>query len=704
MSDRLSGGSFVHLRDLQKQTKKPFIIVSKFSKKAQVHHHKDALAATYKTRKVQVGEKIKNTKLEIRRKKIKFANPIDKKVVIQAIDIKKPSLVVSEVTSKKIVSAKGSNTVDNDELIEHYGYEVKFNNLETLSWTNYFVSKNVARNLASLNEGEGYTREKQKQIEEKQIAKIKKEKNKKTNENIEDFVKTVAAQKIDVTNMSTQSEGEIVFYDYSKSAEENDDVVELANQMNFKNHRADKSNHEINNQNEEKDKRPVFVAAHAKKSKLISQNVLAAVEREMGGSPKIASVYKMNTQHKMKTDYSKVIDQISKRRSSSKRMDTQKSGYSKTIVSTYEVNLGENSSDTLRNFEIVSASEGNSRLDDNNNGNIHIEAELASSQGVYRGTILKRGYLRTSMDIALEPGTIEVAIPSITQESMMNFLEKQGINGLGGFLLVDIDRGIQDIDIDAEYEAKYDLDENFTVTKDDSVARFMLFAGVDAGNSLLKVRTVDNEYSEKIIHIVEDELLFEALMINAAEKMELVTYERTILSNRASELDIDAAKIKYFNRNIIAKKKASNLHEIKVPVLPLGMRRYIEFSHLEEVIYVGVGDNTEIELPSSEFIVNLLEANNMSGMEGRCVVQINLKRPLLKVTSIGESSRGPMSLDRFYLEKNGSLSEEETPLSTKLFILGDQQGIINVKVEYQDKTTDYLQTFCSPETYLLEQL
>jgi hypothetical protein len=63
-----------------------------------------------------------------------------------------------------------------------------------------------------------------------------------------------------------------------------------------------------------------------------------------------------------------------------------------------------------------------------------------------------------------------------------------------------------------------------------------------------------------------------------------------------------------------------------------------------------------------------------------------------------------MSLDRFYLEKNGSLSEEETPLSTKLFILGDQQGIINVKVEYQDKTTDYLQTFCSPETYLLEQL
>lgn len=700
--------SFAYLRDAQKPTSKPFIFVSHFSKKAP-KHYVEAVSAVAKVekrvvKKKQVAKKINN---KIVKKKISFAKPLNKEVKIQAVSISKPALDVKEIELKRLATTD-ANVVNNKELIEHYGYDVNLNTLKTISWANYFDSKNVARNLASLNEGEGPTLEKQKRVEENRLAEIKKEEIKRTNENLEDFVNTVAAQKVDTVNVNTQEETDLVFYDYSKSETEQEQNVELANQIEIKESQPAKAKVEVtvvNKENPEtKQEQPTVVAAQEETPNIISQNVLAAIEREMGGSPRVAAAPKVNTQPRAQNEYSKVIDQISKKRSAAKKVNTQKSGYSKTIITTYEVNLGESSNDALRSFQVASASEGNNRIDDNNNGYINIEAELASSQGVYRGTILKRGYLRTSMDIALEPGTIEVAIPSITQESMMKFLEAQGINGLGGFLLIDKDRGIQSLDIDSEFEAKFDLDENFKLTNDDSAVRYILFAGVNAGNTLLKVRTVDNEYSEKIIHIVEDELLFEALLMKTSEKIEVITLERTILSNRASELDIDASKIKYFNRDIVATKKASNLHEIKVPILPLGMRKYLEFSHLEDTIYVGIGDNAEVELPSSDFIVNLLEANNMSGMEGRCVIQINMNKPLLKVESIGESSRGPMSLDKFYLEKNGSLSEEETPLSTKIFILGDQQGIINVKVEYQDNTVDYLQTFCSPETYLLEQL
>jgi hypothetical protein len=671
--------SFAYLRDAQKPTSKPFIFVSHFSKKAPKQPI-EVVSAIDKAEKRVVKKKEVAKKInKVVKKKISFAKPLNKEVKIQVVSITKPALDVKEIELKR-VAATDINVVNNKELIEHYGYDVNLNSLKTISWSNYFDSKNVARNLASLNEGEGPTLEKQKQVEENKLAEIKKEEIKRTNENLEDFVNTVASQKVDTLNVNTQEETDLVFYDYSKSETEQEQNVELANQIEIKESQPAKAKVEvavINKENPEvKQEREPVVAAQAETPKIISQNVLAAIEREMGGSLRVAAAPKVNTQPRPQNEYSKVIDQISKKRSAAKKMNTQKSGYSKTIVTTYEVNLGESSNEALRSFQIASASEGNNRIDDSNNGYINIEAELASSQGIYRGTILKRGYLRTSMDIALEPGTIEVAIPSITQDSMMKFLESQGINGLGGFLLVDKDRGIQSLDIDSEFEAKFDLDENFKVTNDDSAVRYILFAGVNAGNTLLKVRTVDNEYSEKIIHIVEDELLFEALLINTSEKMEVITLERAILSNRASELDIDASKIKYFNRDIVATKKASNLHEIKVPILPLGMRKYLEFRHLEDTIYVGIGDNSEVELPSSDFIVNLLEANNMSGMEGRCVIQINMNKPLLKVESIGESSRGPMSLDKFYLEKNGSLSEEETPLSTKIFILGDQQGII----------------------------
>ncbi len=693
--------SFAYLSDLRKSEDKPFIFISHFSKKVQKAHGEPVLSSVKVKDKVKVIVKKKKV---TKTKKITFAKPVTKKINIKNVNITKPNLDVREPV-KAVVAASEDNVVNNNELIQHYGYNVKTEDLAKISWSEYFQNQNIDRKLASLNEGEGPTLEKQNEIEEKKIAEIKKQ-NEITNQKIEDFVKTVSSQKLNTQTEDT----DLVFYDYSKSDDE-DENVSLANQVDLtiKTKAVEQPKIEVEVVNNKKTDEAVLAAQNENKTEnpntIISKNVLAAYEREMGETPKMAMANNpLNTQAKSRGEYSKVIDQISKKRSAAKKMNTQTSGYSKTILTTYEVNIGENTKDTLRSFQFTSASEGNNRLEDNNNGYINIETELASSQGVYRGTILKRDYLRTTMDIALEPGTIEVAIPSISQESMMKFLDSHQIRGLGGFLLVDRDRGIDSLDLDAEFEAKFDFDENFRITEDETAKRYVLFAGVTAGNSLLKIRTVDNEYSEKIIHIVEDEVLFEALLITSPETMKVTTLERTILSNTATELDIDSDKIRYFNRDIKAEKMASNLHEIKVPIQPLGMRRYLAFSHMEETVYVGIGDNKNVELPSSDFIVNLLEANNMSGMEGKCVIQINLQRELLSVTTNGESARGPMALDKFYLEKNGSLSEEETPLSTKVFILGDHQGIINLKIEYQDKTTDYLQTFCSPETYLLEQL
>ena len=40
----------------------------------------------------------------------------------------------------------------------------------------------------------------------------------------------------------------------------------------------------------------------------------------------------------------------------------------------------------------------------------------------------------------------------------------------------------------------------------------------------------------------------------------------------------------------------------------------------------------------------------------------------------------------------------------KIFILGEEQGIINAKIKYTDGSEDYLQSYCSNSTYLVEQL
>lgn len=691
----------------------PKVFVSKFEKTKKIIVKKEKnQTGGYPAIKPfgPAAEKVKITKQKSKplKNNIKYLVATNKEIEIEEVKIERKELKVKEL-NKVVIDSSDESPINNEELINHYGFKINNEVLNNkISWTNYFSKINLSRKLASLNEGEGPTLEKQniiqkedlkqKQLEIEKIQRIAKREN---NKDIEDFVQTVASQKVD-----TQITTEMEFYDYSKSGE-SENSVELANDINIKRdeEREEALKFDVVLSEENKKINSVPDAAQFQKP-IISKNVMDVVNREMGISPKMAMLTKsVSTHNKRKNEYSKIIDLIKKKKSAVKKMNTQTSGYSKTIYTAYEVELGSKSLGNINSFELASAHDGNERFSDHNNGHITFEEELASPRGVKRATLLKRGYMRTNSDLVLEPGTIEVTIPAITQSSMVDFLNSQELSGQGGFLLVDRDKGIHSLEIDSEYEAKFEMDDNFNLITKDSDVRFVLFVGVYPGNTLLKVRTIDSEYSEKIVHIVEDEVQFEALLLDESVTKKFSVLERTILASNPNELTIAQDKIGYFNRKENAVQLASNLYEMKMPIVPLGMRRYLEFKHLDETIYVGMSNNsTSLELPSKDFIVNLLEANDMQGMEGRCLIQINLKKSIQKMVYTGESVKGPMGMDRFYLEKNGSLSEEETQLTSKVFLLGDYQGIVNVRLDYVDGSKDYLQTFCSTETYLVEQL
>jgi len=63
-----------------------------------------------------------------------------------------------------------------------------------------------------------------------------------------------------------------------------------------------------------------------------------------------------------------------------------------------------------------------------------------------------------------------------------------------------------------------------------------------------------------------------------------------------------------------------------------------------------------------------------------------------------------MALITTYLDNDGHWSQEPTELTEQMFIAGDERGSISLRVEYLDGSKDYLQTFCSYDTYLVEQL
>ena len=143
---------------------------------------------------------------------------------------------------------------------------------------------------------------------------------------------------------------------------------------------------------------------------------------------------------------------------------------------------------------------------------------------------------------------------------------------------------------------------------------------------------------------------------------------------------------------------------MKLPALVMGMRKYFEFNHLGETVYLGTWDKNEVEVPSRNFIENIMGSMELLDLKGRCLIQLNLEKEVLNIKVGGDTVKGPMNIESAYLDQDGTMSDEISEFAQKAFYVGDLQGLINIEINYLDKTKEYIQTFCSDETYLVEQL
>ena len=89
--------------------------------------------------------------------------------------------------------------------------------------------------------------------------------------------------------------------------------------------------------------------------------------------------------------------------------------------------------------------------------------------------------------------------------------------------------------------------------------------------------------------------------------------------------------------------------------------------------------------------------------DGQCVIQLNLSknRKIKRLSFDGNTKSGPIHLDHFILDDNGQLYDTPDVNSEKIFIkgeVGSSNGVISVKIESFDGSTQYLNTFCSNKT------
>lgn len=367
-----------------------------------------------------------------------------------------------------------------------------------------------------------------------------------------------------------------------------------------------------------------------------------------------------------------------------------------------EINLNTLKVRNVFGYEFVPDYDRSERSDDQTTGEIKLGYALSGDVNTQTGVVQSQGLIPTRVELNLLNKGMNV--PMFNEEGIQKFLEKKKADVVGNLLMVAVDPSIVDVEIDSDHQFKIFLSDKFKLVDSQVTASYVLFLGVRTGNISLRYLLSNKESAQKIVYVGEGEMYFEDPdFVNTQREMYTFT-TRSLLGRKVKELNINGSDISFFGTKTTAKKKALNAYEIKVPELVDNSRKYLEFKHLGNSLFVGTSSTNEIEIPGNDFIGKVLEANELSELGARCMVQVNLTKDLRDIKTSGKNKQGEMFVEATFLDNDGNFSRDNSELSEKVFISGDLEGIFNVRLDYTDGSTDFLKTYCSEGAYLVEQL
>lgn len=381
----------------------------------------------------------------------------------------------------------------------------------------------------------------------------------------------------------------------------------------------------------------------------------------------------------------------------------KKNDYPKNAKVTIKTSVGVIGNGLLNNttpFQFVSDVSFGEPISSGSIGAIKIEEMINERVSTIRGTILSSETFPTIIELPLEYGDYLINVPLLERDDI--FKRFEGIPG--ALLLIELDESTDSIDIDHKYHERVHLNERFKIVDEGDDYRFILYVGVEPGNTLIQYLTLNDEVGERIVHLVEDHVFYESNTYIESSRDKIELFETKLLGKHDLELNIEEDDILYFNSDIKSKSIGLNLYEMDAPILPLGMRKYLELKHLGQSIYAGYLDNKSIHLPSRDYLNYVMDTFEVTSLENQCLIQINFAKPIVDMKVASEGHNGPIAFETLYLDKDGMFNTDATDFATKVFMIGDTAGSINLEIEYSDKSKDYFQTFCSTDTIVVEQL
>lgn len=372
-------------------------------------------------------------------------------------------------------------------------------------------------------------------------------------------------------------------------------------------------------------------------------------------------------------------------------------------ISLNRIDVGDQS--TMRHFRMHFADDQDEMIQDYGSGKIQVGGDVIGNMNTRRATLVSRGNIPTSLDIVFEDSSANLAIPTFSFEKLDSFVTYSGKSSDGAHLLVELDDSTEDVElgVDHKYKAKFYLDKNYKIIdRNESDYYYVFFMGVPEGNTIVNYKNFKNELMTKIIYLSEDEVYYDPNFYAEIKNDSFRLFEEGVMSNCKTMLPVQQSKISTWAFDAKIKKESLNGFSVPHSIYPVGSRKYYELNHLPEPIYFGRWSQGEIIIPSEQYINQVM--GQFSTRSGDCMVQLNLNRTPKDITFNGLSSKDSMALEARSLDRDGKFYNGPSDQTRRLFLKGSEQGVINVKLEYLDGSKQFIQTFCSENTYLVEQL
>lgn len=362
-------------------------------------------------------------------------------------------------------------------------------------------------------------------------------------------------------------------------------------------------------------------------------------------------------------------------------------------------------------FEVRTQDDLSESHQDYNSGSVTLDQELAAPKMTRSVAVLKHGFAPTNTEIILEEGVSEISLPMIEEGTFNEMMAPFESRGPMGAVLVELDDETENATLDVPYSQVLHLDGDLKVTESGDY-RYQLFVGVKVGNALLGYKDNRGEVVSKIIHIHEREVTFEMNFFENVTDEKVLLFEEDLLGKEKAPLIITSEQVKQFATQKTARKLNDHTYKMNFERILLGTRKYLELNHQAEPVFIGIRENQVVKVPSESFMRYILSRFEGSQLGNRCLVQVNLSKRALKVDVAPESVGQTLMTYTQMLDRDGKFYDSVGDKTEKIIVVGEDQGApeyavdskINFKITYEDGSVQYLGSYCSPNTYLVEQL